>query len=512
MKKFNIAILFFALLLLSGSTHFSESVGESTQNNIFNEANIKYNLNNQLLINQFASSKELENAIIGFALLDLTDNTIISEYNSSTSITPASVQKAITTATALEILGADTTFSTDLNYSGTLVKNQGTLKGNIVIKGGGDPCLGTSAYQSFYPKEGFMAYWVSSIISLGIDTIEGDIIADASIFEEENTPGGWAWIDIPAYYGSAPFGLCAYDNQFNLIFNPRRKGKYLVHPDSMNPVIPGLYAENKIASHSMEDKYLDLIGAYYSNHRIIKGNLSKTNTSLELKGSIPDPPYLLAWQLMENLKKKGIIVKGSALTSRMLASENKKTVFEQKLICRLNSPPLKEIVNRTNLFSINLYAELLMAHIGHKKSGLASTKAGIKATNIFWESKGLNIQPLFISDGSGLSRENAVNSKFLVNMMSYMYLNSKLKESFFTSLPIAGISGTLRSFCNATEAEGKIYAKSGTMTRIKCYAGYITTRSGKNMAFSLLVNNFSCTSSALAVKMQTFLTDIYKNN
>jgi len=509
----SIIILFFIVFIFISGTEHSKLENLNTAEKIhFEEPGTNYQLILQNEINTFVSSPELENAIVGFALSDLKENNIISEYNSSFSIVPASVQKLITTATALELLGPDTTFSTELCYSGFLNLKNKSLNGDIIIKGGGDPCLGSDAFKTNYPKEGFIDFWVNKIIELGIDTINGDIISDASVFDEEITPGGWAWLDIPAYYGCAPFGLCAYDNQFNLIFNTKRKGKYLVNKDSIKPYIPCFYFENKLTKNNKEDKYLDLLGAYYSNTRIIKGNLSEISGILEMKGSIPDPPYLIAYQLTEALKQKGIMIRGEAKTSRMLVSEKRQIPEISTVICRLMSPKLSDIIKRTNQYSINLFAEMLLCHIGYKVYHLGSTKAGIKALNNFWESKGIKIKGFFVGDGSGLARENAITARFLVNILSYMYLLSSNKEIFIATLPVSGVSGTMRTILNGTEAEGKISAKTGTMTRVKCFAGYIRAKSGKNYAFSLLINNFSCSSSILSSKIQRLLLDLYLNN
>ena len=113
----------------------------------------------------------------------------------------------------------------------------------------------------------------------------------------------------------------------------------------------------------------------------------------------------------------------------------------------------------------------------------------------------MDIEGFYISDGSGLSRFNGLSAKHLVEILNYMY-KSEHKKIFMQSLPVAGKSGTLRFFGKGTVAQGKIRAKSGTMTRVKSYAGYVTTKNKSNIGFAIIVNNYNCTSSQMKKKIE----------
>lgn len=506
MKKFTL-LIFFLLSFIYGTKRYAPD--PIVKSKSIQTERYMYSADLQSVVDEFCSDDLLENATTGISIFDLSTRTFVAEHNPLTSLIPASVMKIITTVAALEILGPDSFFETKMGYSGIIDKTNKVLNGDIIVKGGGDPCLGSSAFKNYYFNPDFISLWVAKIQAEGVASINGNIIADASVFDEESTPPGWNWIDIPAYYGTPAFGLSIYDNQFVLNFNPSRKGRYLVHQDSMNPVIPDLYAENLIRADNREDKYLDFIGSYYSNQRIIKGNLTKIANTLELKGSIPDPPYLLASQLKNELQKAGIKINGHVLTSRIYRSENKPLPQEIKYLSSVRSPTVAEIVRRTNMFSVNLYAEHLLTHIGYIRNNLGSTLSGTKALLSFYKSKGKDTKGIFFADGSGLSRENLLTARFIVQILADSYGISDIQQAFYLSLPVSGVSGTLRSFCNGTVAEGKIHAKSGTMARVKSYAGYIQTSSGKTLAFAVMLNNFSCTSQQIQALLTKLMVNIY---
>ena len=130
-------------------------------------------------VNIFLKDKHTRYANIGVYIKDLRSGEEIDAYRKSNAITPASVMKVLTTATALEIMGEDSCLQTVLEYTGKI--HDGILKGSLYIHGYGDPTLGGS-------KEGqtFFQHWIKAVRDAGIHTIEGDIIADMSYCEARN--------------------------------------------------------------------------------------------------------------------------------------------------------------------------------------------------------------------------------------------------------------------------------------------------------------------------------------
>ena len=150
--------------------------------------------------------------------------------------------------------------------------------------------------------------------------------------------------------------------------------------------------------------------------------------------------------------------------------------------------------------SVNLFAEELLCLSGYKLSGYGSTESSLKQLERFWN-KRIDFTGLYLKDGSGLSRSNAISSKHFCNLLQEMY-TSKNYTDFLSTLPLAGCSGTLSGVCKNQLGHGKIKAKSGTMNRVKSYSGYVDSASGKKIAFAIIVNNFNCTSSVVIDQME----------
>lgn len=459
-------------------------------------------------IQKFATDNDLKNASISWYALDLDSNKIISGINSNNSLVPASTMKLVTTATALELLGAGKRFSTTIKYSGEIDKNC-VLNGNIYIIGGGDPCLGSDRFVSQYGD--FINKWATEIIELGIDSINGRVIADATYFSEQMIPATWIWGDLGNYYGAGPSGLSIYENKCEVEFESFDRG------DSTNvtcvyPYVPNLEFDNYVKSMSTNDDESYIFGAPYQEDRIIKGGIPTNEKNFMVRGSIPDPAYLAAFELDMELRNIGVKMANTATTIRKMKDNNELIEKEQRhIVTTTRSPSVMSIINLTNMYSVNLYAEHLLNQIGVFKYGSGDNGSGTQAVTNFWKEKGLDTDGFYVSDGSGLSRFNGVSAQHLVGILQHMY-QSKNYKLFLSSLPVAGKSGTLLNVGKGTAATGRVQAKSGTMTRVKSYAGYVTTKNKKNIAFAIIVNNHNCSAYEMKKKMEKIMIKLAEIN
>lgn len=459
MKSFLTSITLFSFLFLSG---------QSPTNKLFDEV-LKHNT--------------LKNASIGFYAYNISDNKTIVNHNGDLSLVPASSLKLITTATALEILGKSHRFTTTISYSGEIVN--GILNGNIIIKGGGDPALGSHRYRSYYGA--FLSKWTTAIKTLGIDSINGKIIADAAIFDNK-IPATWIWEDLGNYFGAGANGLSIYENFYTLALSSQKDAQKTTI-NQIYPHIPFLTIENYVLGTATTKDLSYIYGGPFQYNRYIVGEIPKNRNEFKVKGSIPDPAYLCAYELDSILRISEVKIASHPTTKRILGKDFvKNTTIE---ITSTLSPTLASLIQQTNLYSINLYAEHLLNHIGFTIKKEGSTTAGADALISFWKEKGIDTDGMYIYDGSGLSRFNTITTKQLVAILTKME-ESPNKEVFYNSLAIAGKSGTLSSIANATAAEGKIYGKSGYMTNVRSYSGYVTTINNKKIAFAIIVNNYSC--------------------
>ena len=220
---------------------------------------------------------------------------------------------------------------------------------------------------------------------------------------------------------------------------------------------------------------------------------------------MPDPALIAALELEVALKGMEIATTQSATTIRRIQMQHKVRNEQRIKLFTTYSPPLSEIIAQTNIHSINLFAEHCLIAAGIKLGATPETVIAIDSLISFWNTKGMDTQGMSLNDGSGLSQYNAINPKQMVYLLKYMKLESEYFETFYHSMAIAGESGTVKNMFKESVAEGNLRVKSGTINRVKAYAGYVTSESGRKIAFSIVVNNFSCTSREAREKLEQLM-------
>jgi serine-type D-Ala-D-Ala carboxypeptidase/endopeptidase (penicillin-binding protein 4) len=449
----------------------------------------------------FPPDSSLSHASVSMCIADAEKGDIIMEYNSEISLMPASVMKVITSAAALELLGPNYIFSTRVVYTGSLNKRTGKLTGNIIIIGGGDPALGSKYFSENYKD--FLNSWVAEIAKLGIKKIQGRIISDDSYYDFLPVPAKWLWEDEGNYYGAGAYGLSVYDNTYDIHLKTLS--------DSSLPVIKEIIPELcrfelsnfLVANGSTDDGYV--FAAPYSNSGWLAGNIPANQTDFILKASISDPPLLLAKMLNEKLKDRGIKISGNPTSVR---SEKKPITEKFVTITETNSPPLIDIIKVLNHESVNLFAEHLIKELGKKFKNNGSTSSGAEVIDEFLNNSGINTNGMFIEDGSGLSPLNAINTRELVRLLVYMKNKGKYFSEYYSSLPDAGKNGTLKNYFKDPLFDSRLKAKSGSMTRVRSFAGYFTTLSGRKMAFGIIINNYTGPSKDITSAIEDIVKEI----
>jgi serine-type D-Ala-D-Ala carboxypeptidase/endopeptidase (penicillin-binding protein 4) len=451
---------------------------------------------------RFLSDSSMIHSSVSLCIIDTDSGRIISQHNPDESLTQASILKLVTTAAALELLGGDYKFKTVAGYSGKIRRGK-ILDGDIIIKGGGDPALGSENFPEIY--KGFLDKWVADFKALGIRKVTGRIIADDSRYDYEPVPGGWGWNDLGNYYGAGVYGLSVYDNTLQIRFKTGESGSA--------PVITGIVPEDNIelknyltASGSSDNGYIYL--APYTNRGWISGTIPENRQEFILNGSIPDPPLFLAKEFQRKLVEAGIKIIGDPVSARLLPGQK----FENfSSVSQTVSPPLSAIIEVLNHKSVNLYAEHLIKELGKKYKDSGSTIAGIKVVKEFLDSAGIDTEGMFIEDGSGLSARDAVNSAAMTKLLLFMKNKGRFFGDYLNSLPEAGKEGTLKNYFKDQVFESRLRAKSGSMSRVRSYAGYFTTLSGKQMIFCIIVNNYNGPSSKIISGIEEILKDIIVN-
>lgn len=460
----------------------------------------------QNAINAFASSPEFANAGISFMAIDIASGETIATYNHKLSIPTASTAKLFSTASALEILGPEYRPETRIYIDGTIDKD-GTLNGNLWVRGGGDPTLGSKFFNAEGQERAFLISWADTLKKMGITSIAGAVIADGSEFGYSGIPDGWSWNDMGNYYGAGPSGICIFDNMVKFKFKTGSYPGAKTELISAFPTVPNLIFHNYITSENVSGDNSYIFGGPYSLDRFANGALPLNQSAFEVKGSLPDPEFQLAHELTNQLILIGIPVKEGAKSVRQLDLQKKNRYSSgYKLLFTHKGQKVIDIATITNMKSINLFAEELVCLVGYKLTGNGSTEEGLKQIEKYWNTK-FNWSGLFLKDGSGLSRSNGISAAHYCELLKAMS-STKNAQLFFSTLPVAGKSGTLTSLCKDQPGQGRIVAKSGTMNRIKSYAGYVNSKSGKKIAFAIIVTNFNNSSNAVMDKMEKILNTL----
>ncbi len=423
-------------------------------------------------------SSPIDHAIVSVYAVRRDNNEVLISENCDLSLVPASCMKLVTTAAALQILGSDNKFETQLEYDG-FIDDTKTLQGNIYIRGGGDPCLGSGRISGSHSWKEQLGIWGEAIEKLGICKISGRIVADASKWEKALAVPSWTWEDLGNYYGAGASALSFHENSYSISFKPAsRQGDQasILHTD---PPLASLILHNEVKTgpEGSGDRTC-IFGSEFSNVQYVRGTIPSGVDEFFIKGAIPDPSALCADLLTQELQHRGIVVE-------------KKDIGPQINRVGFNitySPTIQEIVHWTNRKSINLYAEHLLKKIGEEINGEGSTISGAKAVTDFWKSRNVNLNGFNMIDGSGLSRKNLITTRQLVEILLRVE-KSNLFPIFFESLP--------KKKCT-------MRAKSGSMFLIKGYAGYTD-----NIAFAVLINQ--CTNyQAIQEKIDSLFLQINK--
>ncbi|PTN07563.1 D-alanyl-D-alanine carboxypeptidase/D-alanyl-D-alanine-endopeptidase (penicillin-binding protein 4) [Mangrovibacterium marinum] len=446
--------------------------------------------NLQTELTQWQQQDLMQHSTVGFYAIDAETGKVLAQSNPQLSITPASTQKLITTSTALELLGAGYRFKTTLTYSGKLEND--TLFGDIVLIAGGDPALGSKYFKDYTPYQNFVAKWAEAISNLNIKAVTGNIFIDLSTYDDQSIPNTWIWEDMGNYYGAGVFALSAYDNTYEIHFSSPARANEQTKIEYTSPVLPKVDFDNQVISSDDNWDNAYVFGSPLDSRRVLRGSIPKNRRDFKVKASIPNPPMLVGEQLMLELALSEIQFNGRILTGTYDFKVKPDT------ISTIESPRLAKIIDVTNHESVNLFAEHCLKQIAYETTGKGTTKAGLEAVSEFWESKGMDTKSLFLEDGSGLSRFNALTPQQMVFVLNYMKHSSINSEAFYNSLPTPP-NGTLWYLNEANFPQNSLYVKSGSMTRVRSFAGQLTTKEGKNILFCIILNNFDC-SQMQAVK------------
>ncbi|MBS1903910.1 MAG: D-alanyl-D-alanine carboxypeptidase/D-alanyl-D-alanine-endopeptidase [Bacteroidetes bacterium] len=453
------------------------------------------------LVSTLADPK-YSNAQIGIDVRSLQTGERLFNLDAEKNLLPASNLKLVTTAAALHLLGPDFRYSTQVVTGGKLVRR--VLKGDIIIRGSGDPTLGSpSMFTGSYPTA-VLDEWADSLEALGIEKIDGSIVGDASYFTSDQYPLGWTLEDIPYYYATQSSGLSFADNAVSVTVSPGIRGGakpvYEITPESQYFEVNDLAVTRDVPrkqgdSAVAPSNSITITRESGENTISIQGSIDRGSPAVNEQLSVEDPPLYIATVFREILASHGITVTGSAMSAADL--DERINYNATRILINHLSPPLTEIVRVVNKKSHNQFAEQLMRTIGKETLGKGDWRTGAEAVKRYLNFAGIEPDRIALYDGSGLSRMDLVSAADIVNLLRYVAADQKIYPAFDSSLPVMGVDGTLSSRLHDSRAMGNVHAKTGSLTGARSLSGYLRTKDDEPIAFSILVNNYTCSGAEI---------------
>ncbi len=452
---------------------------------------------------------EFSNATFGVAIQSLRTGEYLYQRNDAKSLTPASNLKLFTSSEALHYLGPHYCFITRLQTDGKIRGH--TLFGNLILHGAGDPSFGaTSLYLAGANSEVFQQ-WTKQLRRKGIRSIAGRILVDNSYFSPERYPDGWQIDDAPYYYATPITALTYDENQVSVIISPSRPGKRPWVHYAPQQVHFGILKNLAVTGDATAASTIDAIRLFGSDTIEIIGTIPSSSAPQEEQTSIQFPERYAARALRDALRRARIRMAWKELPSRR----------GRAILASWTSPPLDSLVRAMNKVSDNVYAEILFRDVAKAIGGEGSWTRGAPVMRNYLASLAIDTEQVQFTDGSGLSRMDLVTAGDIVKVLQVWYpsdlkgsinredsspssplshfgpLKESTRQAFYNSLPIMGVDGTLDHRLKGTPAEGNVHAKTGSMTGVRSISGYLTTRDGEPLAFSILANNYTCSGSMI---------------
>ncbi len=416
-----------------------------------------------------------EAASVGIVIRDLTTGKEIVNHNGGKTMTPASTMKLVTTAAALTTVGGDYRYKTPVYVQGTI--DSGRVIGNIVVDASGDPTL----YSCHFDENATLAdRVVESLRRSGVSSIAGEIIINDLDMKDQGQVPTWEIEDAAYGYGAGYYALNFSDNTFKL-----RTADDMTDPEQ--PEIETVIEQ--------KGKEMSITHGINSNLYVITGpKVFLPSTRVTLPMNYPADAFALF------LEKK-ITASGIAFTE----PETCQQVDSIALACNL-SPRSGDIMRSLLVRSDNMMAESTLRLLAPGKT----LKDAIEAEKSFLDSVGLDTRYADIRDGSGLTRSNGVQPMFLADLLTFMAKGRHCDE-YVSMLPRSGVDGTMKNFLAGTRLSGRVAMKTGSMSGVRCYAGYLLDRGGRpTHVIVVMVNHFNCNSTQVKKSIEKFLLNNLK--
>jgi D-alanyl-D-alanine carboxypeptidase/D-alanyl-D-alanine-endopeptidase (penicillin-binding protein 4) len=417
---------------------------------------------------------QVDEAFWGIAVYDVDAERMLYSRNAEQSFLPASNQKVITSAAALDVLGSTHRYETTLHYEGSA---KGTvMRGDLILDGSGDPTFGSSQVRGEDPLKA----WAQRLADMGVERIEGRLIGDDNAFDDQPYPEGWTVDYITdqkgRHMGNSAGGLVYRDNVVPVIVRATRPGarpSVRVQPENVVSI------DNRATTSSRwRGNTLQVTRTFSTNELVLTGSVARSYNGT-LAVPVSDPTTFVLRSFERRLQEAGI---ETDLELVDIDALDEKPDRGSPLFVEF-SRPLAEIAAVMNKESNNFYAEQVFRSYGWG----GSAKGAARRTKSFLREADINTRQVLIHDGSGLSRKDLITPQAMVKLLAHMTEHEE-REAFLASLPRGGERNTTLDY---RLSRTDVQAKTGSLEFVRGLSGYTKRPNGNRVAFALFANNYT---------------------
>jgi D-alanyl-D-alanine carboxypeptidase/D-alanyl-D-alanine-endopeptidase (penicillin-binding protein 4) len=437
-------------------------------------------------IDAFVSQSRFARAQWGIDVVSLDSGATLYRHDEDSLFLPASNAKLYTAALALQTLGPDARFSTTL-YATAAPRADGTLAGDVILYGGGDPSLGDRKVSPDWADR-----LADALAARGVRRIRGDLVADDTYFAGPPFGEGWEALDLQSGYGAGAGALGVQDNVLHV--KVAREGARCCAV-TIVPSHSGMRVVNLTGSAAP----LDLYRPPGSDVLYASGSLRPNTPRATFTRSAPDGALFAANQLREALARRGIALAGSVRVVHWPQTDAA-LARNPVEIASIASPPLSQLLVHMMKHSDNRYAQMLLQQVGvaTARTGVCADRAGPPQASAEWGTCamraflariGIDKGEVTLDDGAGLSRQDLVTPAATVKLLTWV-ARQPFANVLRDALPVAGIDGTLEYRMRGSAAADNVQAKTGTLSHVYTLSGFVTNAAGERLVFSLMLNRY----------------------
>jgi D-alanyl-D-alanine carboxypeptidase/D-alanyl-D-alanine-endopeptidase (penicillin-binding protein 4) len=414
-------------------------------------------------VDRMLNAPVLKNATVGIEMWEAERREVIYAHNSNKLFSPASNMKIVVSLGALVFLKPEYRFETDVFVD----------SGNLYIKGCGDPSLCTDDLEKISEK----------LIERGVTRIE-DMIYDDGYFDEKEFGRGWIEEDEAYGFNARISALSLNRNCVRISVKPGKetgdKVRFALYPRTDFVQVRNLASTGQIDSLIVQRKSVN-----DRNVIVLRGVMKKGAKGRTFTRHIDNPSLYVATVFKEMLEEHGMQIAG-----KLRRGESPVSCVP---VYRHISKPLVQLIYDMNKWSLNFYADQILKAIGARVLGApGSFEKGSLEIKRLLTVLGLTEEEFRMYDGSGLSRYNLISPHGIVKVLAGALAQTDIRPEFLSSLPVAGVDGTLESRMGGSHSLRRVRAKTGTMRGVSSLSGYVLMNDNREVIFSIIMNNYTC--------------------